>query len=212
MMRHFARLAASFWIMWVALTLVASPARAQAIIGALPNNIANGQSLDATKVMANFNAIVAAVNANAAHNGVNGDITTMTGLATLQVSGAITSPSTIAARATIATGGVAAGSLNVGAVSGTNSANVTGIYAYAIGFTTPLNNVRYQVAATPNNTCAATATFGANIATPVTLVVQSKTTAGFSLVFYGPSGNLIACPIISSGSALSVDFIVSGGN
>lgn len=37
-----------------------------AIVGALPNTIANGQALDATPVMADFNWIVSQVNANAA--------------------------------------------------------------------------------------------------------------------------------------------------
>ena len=49
----------------LALLFAASAAQA-AVINPLPNNIQNGQPADVTKVMANFNQIVANVNANAA--------------------------------------------------------------------------------------------------------------------------------------------------
>lgn len=52
------------------------------IINALPFNLQNGTTADATQVDANFNEIVADVNANAAHNGVNNDITALTALTT----------------------------------------------------------------------------------------------------------------------------------
>lgn len=51
----------------------------------LPNNIVNGQAIDATPVMANFNALagVAAVGgAVAAASGANADITSLSGLST----------------------------------------------------------------------------------------------------------------------------------
>lgn len=52
------------------------------IINALPYNIANGQAIDAVPVMANFNEIVNDVNASAAKNAANSDITSLTGLTT----------------------------------------------------------------------------------------------------------------------------------
>lgn len=52
------------------------------IINALPFNLQNGNTADATQVDANFNEIVNDVNTNAAHNGVNTDITALTGLIT----------------------------------------------------------------------------------------------------------------------------------
>lgn len=52
------------------------------IINALPFNLQNGTTADATQVMADFNEIVNDVNNNAAHNGVNTDITALTGLVT----------------------------------------------------------------------------------------------------------------------------------
>lgn len=52
------------------------------IIGALPFLLQNGTTADATEVDADFDAIVTDVNANAAHSGVNDDITSLTGLIT----------------------------------------------------------------------------------------------------------------------------------
>ena len=50
------------------------------IISALPFDLLNGTTADATQVDANFNEIVNDVNNNAAHNGVNSDITALTAL------------------------------------------------------------------------------------------------------------------------------------
>jgi hypothetical protein len=52
------------------------------IIGTLPYVFNNGTSADANQVDANFAAIVASVNAGAAKNGANSDITSLTGLTT----------------------------------------------------------------------------------------------------------------------------------
>jgi hypothetical protein len=48
----------------------------------LPDILTNGQTADATQVMANFAAIISQVNAGAAENGVNASITQLTGLTT----------------------------------------------------------------------------------------------------------------------------------
>jgi hypothetical protein len=61
--------------------LLALPAHAQ-IISALPFNLQNGTTADATQVMANFNQILGDTNSNAAKNGANSDITSITGLTT----------------------------------------------------------------------------------------------------------------------------------
>lgn len=50
------------------------------IIGVEPFQLQNGTTADATQVMANLNKIVGDVNANAAGNGVNSDITSLTAL------------------------------------------------------------------------------------------------------------------------------------
>ena len=58
------------------------------IINPLPYNIVNGQAIDATPVMANFNEILNDVNANAAplattaNSGANNNITSLGGLTT----------------------------------------------------------------------------------------------------------------------------------
>ena len=52
------------------------------IIGALPFQLQNGTTADATQVMSDFNKILNDTNTNAAHNGVNTDITALPGLVT----------------------------------------------------------------------------------------------------------------------------------
>jgi hypothetical protein len=52
------------------------------IIPALPYTLTNGTTADANQVMADLNDIVTGVNNNAAHNGPNSDITSLTGLTT----------------------------------------------------------------------------------------------------------------------------------
>lgn len=53
-----------------------------AIFNAMPFTLTNGQTADATQVMANFNQIVNNGNANAAHSGANSDLTSISGLTT----------------------------------------------------------------------------------------------------------------------------------
>jgi hypothetical protein len=52
------------------------------IIPALPYTLTNGTTADANQVMADLNDIVNGTNNNAAHNGPNSDITSLTGLTT----------------------------------------------------------------------------------------------------------------------------------
>lgn len=59
----------------------ACAAQAQ-IVGTLPFQLQNNTTADATQVMADFNKILNDVNANAAKNGVNSDITALTALVT----------------------------------------------------------------------------------------------------------------------------------
>ena len=47
-----------------------------------PYTLTNGQTADATQVMANFNSILSCANSNLAHNGTNNDITSINGLLT----------------------------------------------------------------------------------------------------------------------------------
>src|ERR1700761_656185 len=52
------------------------------IINALPFDLQNGTTADASQVMADFDEIVNDVNNNAAHNGANNDITSLSALTT----------------------------------------------------------------------------------------------------------------------------------
>jgi len=69
------RALAFVFLLWV------TPASAQ-IINTLPFQLQNGTTADASQVMADFNQIVSNTNSNAAKNGVNSDITALTGLTT----------------------------------------------------------------------------------------------------------------------------------
>jgi microcystin-dependent protein len=68
-------------LLLVLLLLFPTVASAQ-IVNTLPFQLQNGTLADASQVMANFNQIVNNTNANAAHNGINSDITALTGLTT----------------------------------------------------------------------------------------------------------------------------------
>lgn len=62
--------------------LAASVASAQVITGSVPNTFINGTIIDATQVNADYTYIISQVNANAAKNGVNNDITALSALNT----------------------------------------------------------------------------------------------------------------------------------
>lgn len=68
-------LLAAFFALWP----IAAGAQ---IVTTLPFQLQNNTTADATQVMANFNQIVANVNANAATSGINSDITQLLGLTT----------------------------------------------------------------------------------------------------------------------------------
>lgn len=88
----------------IGMFLASSATAFATIIGALPYTLTNGSTADATQVMADYNKIVSDTNTNAAHNGVNSDITALTALST---------PLTVAQGGTIVfTGGNSTGSAN----------------------------------------------------------------------------------------------------
>ena len=62
--------------------LAASVASAQVVTGSVPNTFINGTIIDATQVNADYTYIINQVNANAAKNGVNNDITALSVLST----------------------------------------------------------------------------------------------------------------------------------
>ena len=69
------------WLAVLFSLFLVSPASAQ-IVNTLPFQLQNGTTADATQVMADFNQIVNNANANAAKNGANSDITSLSALTT----------------------------------------------------------------------------------------------------------------------------------
>lgn len=126
-MNSFPRFALVAVLAWtVALAAVAQ------IVPSLPVNLQNNTLADANQVMANFNAIVNGVNANAAKNGINTDITALAGLAT---------PITPAqGGSTFYYGGVATGSANAQSVASATPAGFTLTAGYKIAFTAGFTN------------------------------------------------------------------------
>lgn len=99
-------------LLTLALCLLSLTASADSIVGALPYNLTNGTTANATQVMANFNTIVNGANLNAAANGVNSSITQLTGLTTpLTVGQGGTGQNTLAAHGVVI--GNAASGVNV---------------------------------------------------------------------------------------------------
>lgn len=87
------------------------------IINPLPNTFVNGTTIDATQVNADFNQIVANVNANGAANGANSDITALNALSTpIPVTEGGTARNALAANGIIFGNGTSA--VNIGAAPG----------------------------------------------------------------------------------------------
>jgi len=100
---------------WLALlfAVLVTPAQAQ-IFASYPYTFQNGTIADATQVNANFNAISSAVNAGAAHNGSNSDITYLTGLIGFSATSGTLS------------GSLTSGSLTTGNITSTGTLSVSG--------------------------------------------------------------------------------------
>lgn len=136
----------------LALLLSVTPAQAQ-IINTLPFQLQNGTTADASQVMADFNQIVNNTNTNAAKNGANSDITSLSGL---------TTPITPAQGGTNVYVGTAGGSANAVTVTTTSP---TG-FSLAVG-------KRVVTVATNTNTGPATLAAGGTTATNVFKLSES---------------------------------------
>ena len=103
------------------------------IINTLPFNLQNGTTADATQVDANFNEVVNDVNTNAAHNGVNNDITALF---------ALTTPITPAQGGTnVYVGGTSTGSANGQIIASPVPTGFTLTIGNSIRFTPGFTNV-----------------------------------------------------------------------
>ena len=159
------------------------------IIGALPFTIANGQLEDAVPVMANYNAIVAAVNANAAANGVNTDITSMTSLGSIQHFVQMTLGAAVASGLTV-TGGTTTDTLTVSGTT-TNTGLSTFAALTATGLVTFSNNPGNPVMANAVAFHAHKTTTTA-VASPVVFDTVDSQTGGTN---YSNSTGLFTAPV-----------------
>ena len=101
------------------------------IINALPYTLTNGTTADATQVMADFNEILNDVNNNAAHNGANNDITSLSGL---------TTPITPAQGGTTIYYGAGGGTANAQTVPSPTPANFLLVAGYTIAWVPSVSN------------------------------------------------------------------------
>lgn len=177
------------------------------ICSALPNTLTNGTTADATQVMANENQIVSNVNANAAHNGANSDITSLSGL---------TTPLSIAQGGTAgATAAAARTSLGV-AASGANS-DITSLS----GLTTALSIAQGGTASTTASaarTALGAAASGANTditslsapalgaATAATAAVGTRTTQVATTAFVNPAQSLAVSGYVKLAGGLIIQW------
>jgi hypothetical protein len=140
------------------------------IIPALPYTLTNGTTADANQVMADLNDIVSGVNNNAAHNGPNSDITSLTGLTTpLSIGQGGTGVGVVGAAGTIpvsdglafAWGSTINGPLTVSGVGNFNGAanNIKGVVdgsSAAVGYVGEYVTVTGTAQALATNTAANT--------------------------------------------------------
>ncbi len=180
------------------------------IVPSIPYTLTNGSLADATQVMGNFNTIVTDVNANAATNGANTNITALTGLTTPL--------SNTYGGTVIYTGGTTGGSANaqtLATVVPSNYANTAGnIVTGVAGFTN-----------TTSPTLAVNAQAAAQtvITTPLGLISSPAKTLvtgqGFLAMFDGTYFEILSAPpnsVANSQLALmsnnTLKGNISGGN
>lgn len=152
------------------------------IVSALPFQLQNNTVADATQVMANFNQLLNGVNANAAKNGANSDITALLGLTT-PLAPSVGGTSTW-------TGGTSTGSANAQVITPV----VPATFTLATG-----NRVVFKAGFT--NTSALTINVAATGALPVFRKTQLGvvTTAGGEII----AGDMVA--VIYNGTQFQLD-------
>ena len=191
------------------------------ISSSYPYNLQNGTTADATQVMADFLQIQNDVNSNAAHNGANSDITSLTGLSTpLGLAyGGTGSATAAAARSVLGIG--TAGVENLATVIiDDGSGNLTiGSAVITAAMITAATITGTQIASgvalargAPTTTTAAADDNTTKIATTAYVIGQAASKAttqtGTSLVEFVTPGNAQNHP---SAAKAWVDFTVSGG-
>lgn len=169
------------------------------ISASYPYNLQNGTTADATQVMADFLQIQNDVNANAAHNGANSDITSLLGLTTpLSIAqGGTGSTTASAARTALGLGAAAVENLAGDIIDGAGSLVIKSNVNLGGNPTTTT-----QAGSDSSTKIATTAQVQAAIAGKIAkIILQVFSSAGTTP--YTPSANLLFSDIIAQGAGAS---------
>lgn len=163
-----------------------------AIISALPYNLTNGTTADATQVMSDLNTIVTGVNANAAANGINTDITQIAGLSTpLSVSqGGTGSATASGARTSLGLGAAAVENLG-GSIVDDGAGNLT----IATNVNLPGSPTTTTQSGSDNSTKVATTAQVQSAITAASKITSVKVQVFASNGTYTPSAGMTYCVV-----------------
>ena len=157
------------------------------IISSLPYTLTNGQTADATQVMANFNQIVNNVNANAAASGANADITSLSALTTPLTPGQGGTP--------LFSGGTTTGSANAQVIGSSLPDSFTLVTQYLVSFIAGYTNTGPMTLAF--NSTTATAVYKATHS-GIAALVGGEIVAGnsYMAIFDGTEYVLLNHPVV----------------
>lgn len=181
------------WLLGLLCSVAFSAQVSAQIINTLPYQLQNGTTADASQVMADFNQIVNNTNSNAAKNGANSDITSITGL---------TTPLTVAQGGTsVYAGGTSTGTANAQVLASPSPSGFTLTANRRVTFTAGASNTG-PMTLNVNGTGAISVTqlLSSGLAALVGGEAQSGTTV--DVVYNGTSYQLM-----SQASTVPVGFI-----
>jgi hypothetical protein len=173
----------------------------------LTSQLANGTTADATQVMADLNQIATNVNANAAANGSNSDITSLNSITAITSAVVINNAGAITSTGTVTGAGIGAGASGLASSGGmtvsAGGASITGdtvINAPGVGAVNPVvinNTTGTQMLGMSNN---GTFTGSLQSSTTQTLAVVNAASSLQLLTVANATGNVAAAGTIQAGS------------
>jgi hypothetical protein len=171
------------------------------IFSSMPNTLTNGQTADATQVMANFNQIVNNGNTGCAANGANNDITSLSALSTPLSTGQGGTGQTTGVPATLVFGTVGGATLPPATTQFAGAGNGTSVTENVVAFLAPYA-CRMRNMFTSSNL-----NVGAGGTVVYTLRVAGSTT-GLSCTIAGATAssqsNTATSVVVAQGAAVSV--------